>query len=231
MQQEQWLTISKLYHQLGDAFAQLGNGSTPVDPPDRPPVDPPTKPPTLSVRTGRWIEPMRLAVALIHERPDNPKPKDGVIYVIKDIFTTRDGSWDSSDALGSVDPWARESYLKPREHPEWFEEAGGANCLFAAVIGLDGKLIRHHAVYYWSDGFAKLADPTYSGYQILHTKERSGWSNVTMFNSSSYILERGETGPWCWCPAGAADVVCGGGRPANLRVSIFAVWQAVRLEA
>lgn len=231
MQQEQWLTISKLYHQLGDAFAQLGNGSTPVDPPDRPPVDPPTKPPTLSVRTGRWIEPMRLSVALIHERPDNPKPKDGVIYVIKDLFTTRDGSWDRSDNLGSADPWARESYLKPSGHPDYFDDAGGATHLFAAVIGLDGRLQRGHACYFWSDGFAKLADNTYTGYRIQHTKEKSGWANLFMAASSSYAPERGESGPWCWCPAGAADVVCGGGLPARQHISTFAVWQAVRWEA
>ena len=93
--QNEWKTISKLYHQLGDAFAKLGEAQPvdPVDPPVRPPVDPPTKPPSLTMRTGRWIEPMRMGVTLVHERPDTPKVKDRTIYVIRDLFTTRDGSW------------------------------------------------------------------------------------------------------------------------------------------
>lgn len=228
MQQAQWLTISNLYHQLGDAFAQLANGQPPVDPPIEPPVEPPTTP-ALVVRAGRWIEPMRLSVVLAHERPDRPQSKDGVVLVLKDLFTTRDGSWEPSAAFGSVDQWARESYLKPSGHPDYFDDAGASTHLFGAVIGLDGRLQRHHALYFWSDGFAKLADPTYTGYRTIHTKEKSGWANLFMAPSSSYVPERKESGPWCWCPHGAADVVCGGGLPSRHHISTFAVWQAVKV--
>lgn len=231
--QNQWKTISALYHQLGDAFAKLGEAQ-PIDPPeqpDRPPVDPPTKPPSLTMRTGRWIEPMRMGVTLVHERPDAPKVKDRTIYVIRDLFTTRDGSWEPSNAFGSVDQWARDAYLKPMGHPDYFDDAGAGTHLFGAVLGLDGRLIRNHAFYFWSDGLNKLADQSYTGYRTMHTKERSGWANLFMAPSSSFVPERKESGPWCWCPAGAADVVTGGGLPARLHISTFAVWQAVRLEA
>jgi len=47
---------------------------------------------------------------------------------------------------------------------------------------------------------------------------------------SSYVPERGEQGPWCWTPRGlVAEVMCGGGMPANLHISTFVVWQAVRV--
>ena len=38
------------------------------------------------------------------------------VYRVKDIFTTRDGSWEPSDKPGSVPQWARDAYLKPANH-------------------------------------------------------------------------------------------------------------------
>lgn len=195
-----------------------------------PPTEEPTTPPPIipPVRLGRWIQSLRIEQRSIDQRPDKPKLERSV-YMLKDLFTTRDGSWESSGAMGSIDQWARDAYLKPPTAPDYFDDAGASTHLFAAVIGLDGQLIRNHAIYAWSDGFAKLGDPAYQGYKVLYTKERSGWANLFMSPSSSYVPERGEQGPWCWCPAGAADVVIGGGLPARQHVSIFAVWQAVRL--
>jgi hypothetical protein len=72
-----------------------------------------------------------------------------------------------------------------------------------------------------------LGDPGYDGYVRRLTKERSGWANVITGPGSSFVPERNESGPWCWAPAGAAEVVCGGGLPANHHISFFAVWQAV----
>ena len=58
----------------------------------------------------------------------------------------------------------------------------------------------------------------------------SGWANLDIY--ARYDHTRGERGPWCWCPAGAADVVTGGGLPGmGWHVSTFAVWQAERRQA
>lgn len=197
-----------------------------------PPTEEPTEPPqTMPIkRVGRWIQSLRIERRTLDQRPDQPIiDRVAIYYAIKDLFTTRDGSWEPSTALGSIDQWARDAYLKPPSAPDYFDDAGASTHLFAAVIGLDGQLLRNHAIYAWSDGFAKLGDASYQGYKVLYTKERSGWANLFMSPSSSYVPERGEQGPWCWCPAGAADVVVGGGLPAKQHVSIFAVWQAVRL--
>ena len=155
--------------------------------------------------------------------------------MIKDIFTTRDGSWEPKNVYGGVDQWARDTYLKPTGNPEYFDDAGADHHLFAAILDKDGKLLKNMDMLYWSDGFAQLGNPAYNGYvqgsngfRYPRTKERSGWANIVMDPGSSYVPERGEMGPWCWAPFGLpAEVMCGGGMPAKQHVSVFVVWQAV----
>jgi hypothetical protein len=69
----------------------------------------------------------------------------------------------------------------------------------------------------------------YRDYTTLYSAPKSGWANLPMVGSSGYALERGESGPWCWCPMGAAEVVCGGGMPNHEHISTFAVWQMFKL--
>ena len=210
---------------------------TPVEPP--PPIEPeepsePTPPdggttptPKIEVerRISEWIPHYNVSVQPLMARPD--QPTGDVVYILKDLFTTASGSWEHSDLPGSVPEWARDEYLKPAGASDYFDDAGGDHHLFAAVIGLDGKLVRNHEIVYWSDGFEMLGDPDYEGYVRRMTKERSGWANVITGPGSSFVPERNESGPWCWAPAGASEVVCGGGLPLNHHISFFAVWQAV----
>jgi hypothetical protein len=203
----------------------------PVKPPpiEPPPVEPPNKPPqppTLTRRLGDWVERLNLRVRTLAERPDMPTGE--VLYLVKDIFTTRDGSWEGSDQFGSVNQWAREAYLKPFGAPDYFDDAGADHHLFAAIIGLDGQLMRDQPIIFWSDGFEKLGDVSYNEYVMRQTKSHSGWANIVTGPGANYVPERGEMGPWCWAPVGAAEVVCGGGMPAKQHVSMFVVWQAVR---
>ena len=131
--------------------------------------------------------------------------------MIKDVFTTRDGSWEPSEVYGAIDPWARDAYLKPQGDPEYFDDAGADHHLFAAILGLDSKLLKNFPITYWSDGFAMLGDPNYTAYATQYTKDKSGWGNLVMGPSSSYVPQRGEHGPWCWMPQGLpAEVMCGG---------------------
>lgn len=188
---------------------------------------PPTPSPKIEVerRISKWIAHYNVTVKPLSERPD--RPKGDAVYVLKDLFTTVNGSWEPSDLPGSVPEWARDEYLKPFGASDYFDDAGGDHHLFAAVIGTDGKLIRNHEILYWSDGFEMLGDPDYEGYVHRLTKEKSGWANVITGPGSSFVPERDESGPWCWAPAGAAEVVVGGGLPANHHISFFAVWQAI----
>ena len=197
------------------------------EPGDGDPGDEPTPglPADFVRRVGEWIQPFNIHAKTLNERPDNPE--GDVVYLLKDIFTTRDGSWEPSANPGSVSQWARDAYLKPFGAPDYFDDAGADHHLFAAVIGLDGQLMREKEIIFWSDGFDKLGDPSYVDYVRRTTKSQSGWANIISGPGSSYIPERGESGPWCWAPTGAAEVICGGGMPAKQHVSIFAVWQAV----
>jgi hypothetical protein len=162
-------------------------------------------------------------------------PAGDYVYLIKDIFTTRDGSWEPSSVYGGVDQWARDAYLKPFGDPEYFDDAGADHHLFAAILDKDGKLLKNMDMLYWSDGFAQLGNPAYNGYvqgsngfRYPRTKERSGWANIVLDAGSNYVPERGESGPWCWTPFGLpAEVMCGGGMPAKQHISVFVVWQAV----
>jgi len=201
------------------------DGGTPTEPPTDGDT---TTPVNVEKRVSDWIDYYNINVFSISDRPD--QPTGSVRYFVKDIFTTRNGSWEPDDLTGSVPQWARDDYLKPVGADGYFDDAGGDHHLFAAVLGVDGKLTPAQEILYWSDGFEMLGNPGYTAYIRRRTKDGSGWANIVIGPGSSYVPERDESGPWCWAPAGAAEVVCGGGLPANHHISFFVVWQAVSVE-
>lgn len=137
------------------------------------------------------------------------------IYRIKDIFTTRDGSWEVSNKPGSIEQWARDEYLTAQ-----FDDAGADHHIFGRMNHAIGTFVPGGRIRYW----------TYSDNGNASTpsvKRHSGWANIVMYPSSSFVPSRGERGPWAWCPdVPYADVVTGAGMPQNWHVSWFAVWQA-----
>lgn len=165
-----------------------------------------------------------LTIKTIDERPDHPH--GSVHYLVKDAFTTANGSFDPSSNEGSIPQWARDAYLSST-----FLEAGASNNLFAAVIGLDGQLVKNYSIRFWSDGFQQLGNSSYQNFVNEKTKQDSGWANITLWGSSAFYPANGQTGPWCWMPEGAAEVVCGGGLPNSHMISTFVVWQAIEEDA
>jgi hypothetical protein len=164
------------------------------------------------------------------DRPD--RPQGDVVYRLIDLWTTRDGSWDPNlDTPGRLPAWARDTYLRPSGAPDYFDDAGGDHHLFARVLDLEGRPISTpDLVLLWSDGLQQLGNPNYQGFVRITPKSRSGWANQDVY--ARYDHTRGERGPWSWCPAGAADVVTGGGLPGmGWHVSTFAVWRAERRQA
>jgi hypothetical protein len=167
-------------------------------------------------RISEWAKEFNVYVVPYAERPDSPS---GPKYVIKDIFTTVDGSWEPSDKPGSIPQWARDEYLTAE-----FDDAGGDHHFFIAVENGGGNLLPNFDVIFWSDGLEKLADPTYDGYVERQTKTHSGWINIPMFPGSTYYPDLGEEGPWCVTAAsGVADVICGVGLPYQQHISTFVV--------
>lgn len=134
-------------------------------------------------------------------------PYGAAIYRVKDIWTTRDGSWDVSDKPGSLPQWARDEYLRKE-----FDDAGADHHIFGRVLGETAE------IHYWTH-----ADD--GNHVTMQAKPQSGWANVTMWASSAYVPDRGERGPWAWVPNVAyGDIVMGAGMPAKQHVSWFATW-------
>lgn len=177
------------------------------------------------MQISKWVTHFNGKVIRNEERPDNPG--GDTVYRVKEVFTTRDGSWDWSDKAGAIEPWARERYLLPPSDPAYFDDAGGDHHLFARLLDEQGNpLTNPESVICWSDGIHLLENANFASFikMTITPKPKSGWGNQPIW--SSFSPQRGETGPWAWCPRGAADVVVGGGLPDNLHVSWFVVWQA-----
>lgn len=164
------------------------------------------------MRISNWVTEFNAEII-----PYQGDPGDSV-YRLVDLFTTRDGSWEPSEKPGSVPQWARSEYLKPFGHPQYNDDGGADHHLFGAVRGEYGALIPSFPIVFW----------TYDDNRnrTVQQAKRHGWANIVTYSSSSFSPERGERGPWAWQPASVnADIVVGGGLPANWHVSWFAVWE------
>lgn len=147
-------------------------------------------------------------------------PAGAIVYRIKDIFTTVNGSWEG----GNVEPWARSAYLRPAGAADYFDDAGADHHIFGRVENPNASVITNLPIKFWTYQWA--GNDTTQG-----VKPRSGWANIVMYSSSNFVRERGERGPWAWAVAGAySDIVTGAGMPSNRHVSFFAVWQAVQYQ-
>ena len=174
-------------------------------------------------RITQWADSMHLSVKTIAERPDTTS--GDVEYVIKDVFTTRAGSWEVTSDRYSVPQWAKDAYLSGA-----FQKAYERTNLYAAVIGLDGQYVMGQEIVYWTGGLGKLTDLGSTTWNVLKTNEAPGWATMVLFGSSSYDAAGGNAGPWCFAPNKPlpAEVLCGGGLPNGEQVSTFVVWQAVK---
>lgn len=249
-QGESMATKAELYQTIAGAFRQLGRiipttGATPHqtiaeafeqlaelerDPVTPRPVEPTTPDdPANTRRLGQWVNRFGLSIKRIVDRPDAPLRAATTLYVVKDVFTVANGSWDVSGAFGGVDQWARDAYLKAMSDPLYIKAGGADHHLFGMVLDKDGKPVKDQVFQFWSDGFAKLGDPSY-GYNWVRAQDASGWVNLPISKGSAYSVDRAESGPWCWCPNGASEVVVGGGMPNGQHVSTFVVWEALKIK-
>lgn len=163
------------------------------------------------MRIGEWARQWGVK-AVPYSEYSTPKHGD-TIWRVKDIFTTRDGSWEISNKPGSIEQWARDEYLR-RE----FDDAGADHHIFGRLLGEDST------IHFWT--YTDNANHT-----MQQSKPHSGWANIVMWASSSFVPERGERGPWAWRPTHQhADAVTGAGMPKNMHCSFFAVWEPTIFE-
>jgi len=161
------------------------------------------------MRISDWARHFKITV-----EPAQAQPGE-TVYRVKDIFTTRDGSWEPSDKPGSVPAWARDAYLKLPKHAQYFDDAGADHHLFGAVMGDADNLQPHGTIHFYTY--------TDNGNHSTQRVKLSGWANIPIFGHSA------TPGPWAWHPAKGntkADIVKGGGLPGGWHVSFFVVWQA-----
>lgn len=150
--------------------------------------------------------------------PATPRAADGKVLRLYDLFTTRDGSWEPSAHNYSIPQWARDTYLKPWGHADYFDDAGADHHVLGGVYdpttkSMDKNIVMHY--WTWADDGNHTDQPV---------KTKSGWANIIMFGK--YFPDQGHTGPYAWQPKSAvpADIVQGAGMPYNLHVSFFATW-------
>lgn len=146
------------------------------------------------------------------------------VYRVKDIFTTRNGSWEPSSVEGSIEPWARALYLRPFGAADYFDDGGGDHHLFGAIVEpVTSRTIKTGGIHYWT-----WTDD--SNHVVQTVKTKSGWANNLMFNVYNPDLDlntgTGEKGAWACSPSTTipADIVLGAGMPFNWHVSFFATW-------
>lgn len=139
----------------------------------------------------------------------------GAIWRVKDVFTTRDGSWEPSGKRGSVPQWARDAYLKPVGHAQYNDDGGADHHIFGAIAD-GGALLPNATIHFWTH--------TDNSNHIWQPVKKHGWANVVLYPSSNFVPERGEVGPWAWAPD-RGDIVKGAGMPAKEHVSFWAVWE------
>ncbi len=179
------------------------------------------------MRKSDWIDKFNVKIVSFADRPELLGDAE-TVYVVKDIFTTRDGSWEPGKSdPGAVSQWARDTYLRPFGAPDYFDDAGADHHMFSRVESADGKHVVEAPIVYWSDGLDKLDDPSYDGYVNVKTKHHSGWGNVVLSPGANYYPDQGKSGPWSVKVAGASEIVTGLGMPVSMHVSFFVVWQAV----
>lgn len=166
---------------------------------------------------------------------DTPRPGDWAGAEIARVdwaFTVREGKWDVTAELGSIDTESRARWLKPVADPEWCEHGGGAHQFTTALIGLDGKLVHDKTFLYWSAGYEKIGLPPAEFNKVLETDGHivksggRGWATHELYESDSHDYKIGVAGPWCACPLAPADIYRGVGMPwFKEHISTVVVWK------
>jgi len=144
--------------------------------------------------------------------------------VIKDLFTTFDGSWEPGGNIFALPAWARADYLKANGAPDRFDDAGGATHLFVRVEDGQGQALNMDIRFATSAGLTVRANAAEQG-------KRSGWCNLFMNRDSAFDPHAGQRGPWSVQVEGLpGEVVQGLGLPFRWHVSTFVVFQRKRAE-
>ena len=170
------------------------------------------------------LQGLNLKVLKWQDRPDKGIWTGDTAYVLKDLWSTYNGSWEyANDAKWTVPQWARETYLKPMDDPLYLAEGGADHHILGGCLDINGARIEGKGMLFTTTGISTFDLSKWAKKNTV----KSGFANVEMFASSLYFPDQGKQGPWAWMPFGLSDVVYGAGMPYQHHVSFFAVWQEV----
>ncbi len=180
----------------------------------------------IARRFGQWIHELRFEIKPLDERMRHSPTGEEVqqFYLIKDIFTIRDGSWDDADqVVGSTEPWAREHYRQDWEAAFGYDDIGHYPHIYTRVETPQGLPIRNKTIMAWDDHFERIFDRDFSVFLDVEIEPTTGWGRLELTSDAMYDPGL-EQGPWCIKPMGFAESLEGLGLPRMLGISSFIVW-------
>ena len=170
------------------------------------------------------LQGLNLKVMPWQDRPDKAAWSGNTVYVLKDLWSTYNGSWEyANDSKWTLPQWARDTYLKSMDDPLYIAEGGADHHILGGCLDINGARMAGKGMLFTTNGINSFDLATW----VKVNTKASGFANVEMFASSLYYPDQGVQGPWAWCPFGLSDVVYGAGMPYQHHVSFFAVWQEV----
>ena len=159
---------------------------------------------------------LNLKVVPFEQRPDAARWQGGPVYRVKDVFTTRNGSWEVDPSVPcGIEQWAKDAYWSGAR----FDGAGADHNFFILALDEAGQPIPGKGLLFWTGEMSADFVPS-----DPRTAKQDGSENIPIF--TSYVPERGEQGAWSGAALGQSDVLVGVGLPANWHVSTFLVLQA-----
>ncbi len=179
----------------------------------------------IARRLGQWIHELRYEIKPLDERLRHSPTGEEVqrFYLIKDIFTIRDSSWDDAEqVVGGAEPWAREQYLQDWEAAFATDDIGHYPHIFTRVETPQGLPIRNKTIMAWDDHFERIFDRDFL-FLDVEIEPHSGWGHLELTSAAMYDPKL-EQGPWCIKPMGFAESVEGLGLPRMLGISSFVIW-------
>lgn len=134
-------------------------------------------------------------------------------FVVKEVWTTQDGSWDVSEKPYSVTQWARDRYLHAPDHPAYIENGGAATHILAAALDLNGRLIQGQEFCV-----------SWPGSDVTIAAKSGGFADFKM--GASYSPEDEQAGAYEVEVKGVlSERLCGLALPDNHHISVFVVFQ------
>ena len=155
------------------------------------------------------------------------------VYVLKDLFTTMNGSWEPNSEPASIPQWARDTYmLRYGLDHTLTTSCGSVHETTPMDLGGDHHINGRVTMWCDDDTFNPprglgIAGKTFvienpaltadNGVIARATKEKQLWMNETMWGGNKYT----------YYPMGPSDKIVDAKMPGNHHVSVFGCWVAV----